>query len=118
VVAVLAIVLLLWLANYRQSTPLEQSGVTARGYGIRRSWFWFALIVAFAVYAIAITIPVLPYRKTQASANARHYSVFAQQYSFTLPAVVPLDTSVLFDVTAKDVNHGFGIYDPGGRVIN
>ncbi len=115
VVAVLAIVLLLWLANYRQSTPLAQSDLTARGYGIRRYWFWCTLIVAFAVYAI--TIPAFPYRKAQASVNARHYSVIAQQYGFTLPAVVPLDTPVVFDVTAKDVNHGFGIYDPGGRVI-
>ena len=61
VVAVLAIVLLLWLANYRQSTPLAQSDLTARGYGIRRYWFWCTLIVAFAVYAI--TIPAFPYRR-------------------------------------------------------
>jgi cytochrome c oxidase subunit 2 len=114
--AVLAITLLVWLANYRQSVPLAQSAVTARGYGIRRYWFWFTLIVAFAVYAI--TIPAFPYRKALASVHAQHYSVIAQQYGFTLPAVVPLDTPVVFDVTAKDVNHGFGIYNPSGRVIS
>ena len=114
VVTALAIPLLVWLANYGQSVPLAQSAVTARGYGIRRYWFWFTLIVAFAVYAI--TIPAFPYHK--ALASGQHYSLIAQRYGFTSPAVVPLDTPVVFDVTAKDVNHGFGIYDPGGRVIS
>jgi cytochrome c oxidase subunit 2 len=116
VVTALAIPLLVWLANHGQSVPLAQSGVTARGYGIRRYWFWFTLIVAFAVYSI--TIPAFPYRKALASVHAQHYSLSARQYGFTSPAVVPLDTPVVFDVTAKDVNHGFGIYDPGGRFIS
>src|SRR5450755_2975308 len=88
-VAALAIVVLVWLANYRQSAPLAQSQVTTRGYAIRRYWFWFTLSVAVVAYAI--TIPAFPYRKAQASVNARHYTIVAQQYGFTLPAVVPLD---------------------------
>jgi cytochrome c oxidase subunit 2 len=115
-VAALAIVVLVWQANYRQGAPLAQSQVTARGYAIRRYWFWFTLGVAVVAYAI--TIPAFPYRKARASVNARHYTIVAQQYGFTLPAVVPLDIPVVFHVTAKDVNHGFGIYDPSGLVIS
>jgi len=67
--------------------------------------------VAVFVY----TIPHFPYGSAQSL--GRHYRVIAQQYSFELPAIVPADTPVVFDVTSRDVNHGFGIYDPGGRLV-
>lgn len=115
-VAGLAIVLIAWLGNYRSHEPLPQSEVEARGYGIRRYWFWFTLIVA--AVAFAITIPQFPYSKAAAETNVRHYAVVAQQYSFAMPSTVPLDTPVVFDVTSKDVNHGFGIYAPNGDVFS
>ena len=34
-----------------------------------------------------------------------------------LPATVPADTPVVFAVTSRDVNHGFGIYDPRDRLV-
>lgn len=113
--AALAIGLLVWLANYRSRDPLSQSEVTAKGYAIRRYWFWFTLIVAVAVFAL--TIPDFPYSKAEAQVNARHYSVLAEQFAFTLPARIPMNAPIVFDVTSKDVNHGFGIYDPSGHMI-
>lgn len=115
-VAALAIVIMTWLANYGSHRPLPQAEVTAAGYAIRRYWFWFTLVVA--VVAFALTIPHFPYEKARAAVNARHYTVIAQQYGFALPATVPLNTPVVFDVTSKDVNHGFGIYGPDNRVIS
>ena len=115
-VAGLAIVLMIWLGNYRSSDPLPQSEVSAAGYAIRRYWFWFTLIVAVVVFAF--TIPQFPYQKALADIGARHYAVVAQQYSFAMPATVPLNTTVVFDVTSKDVNHGFGIYSPDGRIFS
>ncbi len=115
-VAGIAIVLITWLGNYRSNEPLPQSEVAAKGYAIRRYWFWFTLIVAVLVFAI--TIPGFPYSKAAAAPNATHYSVVAQQYGFRLPQTVPLNTTVVFDVTSKDVNHGFGIYAPDGRVVS
>ncbi|MHB8146443.1 MAG: cupredoxin domain-containing protein [Vulcanimicrobiaceae bacterium] len=115
-VAGLAIVLMVWLGNYRSSDPIPQSEVTAAGYAIRRYWFWFTLIVAVVVFAV--TIPYFPYQTAQAGENARHYSVVAQQYSFSMPSTVPLNTPIVFDVTSKDVNHGFGIYSPDGRIFS
>lgn len=115
-VAGLAIVLMAWLANYRSREPLSQAEVTASGYAIRRYWLWFTLIVAVVVFAI--TIPEFPYQKAAAADNALHYTVVAQQYGFTLPATVPLNRPIVFDVTSKDVNHGFGIYGPDGRVLS
>jgi cytochrome c oxidase subunit 2 len=115
-VAGLAIVLMTWLGNYRSHEPIPQSEVSAAGYAIRRYWFWFTLVVAVLVFAL--TIPQFPYQKAQAQANARHYTVVAQQYSFSLPATVPLNMPIVFEVTSKDVNHGFGIYSPDGHVFS
>lgn len=33
------------------------------------------------------------------------------------PAVVAAGDPIVFDVTSKDVNHGFGIYDPAGHLV-
>ncbi len=115
-VAGLAIVSMIWLANYRSSAPLPQSEVTAAGYAIRRYWFWFTLIVAVVVFAV--TIPHFPYQRANADEHAAHYSVVAQQYGFSMPSTIPLNTPIVFDVTAKDVNHGFAIYAPDGRIFS
>jgi cytochrome c oxidase subunit 2 len=115
VVAALAIIVMLFLANYRAHEPLPQEVVTSRGYALRRYWFWLVLVVAVATFVI--TIPNFPYPRANASANAKHFSVVAQQYSFAVPAVVPLGVPVIFDVTSRDVNHGFGIYGPNGAIV-
>ena len=116
VVAAIAIAAMLFLANYRSREPLPQHVVTSRGYALRRYWFWLVLVVAVA--AFGLTIPYFPYPRAAASANAKHFTVIAQQYAFAVPAVVPLNQPVVFDVTAKDVNHGFGIYGPNGALIS
>lgn len=115
VVAALAIISMLFLANYRSNEPVPQETVTSRGYALRRYWFWLVSVVAVATFAI--TIPYFPYPAAATSANARHFTVVAQQYGFALPAIVPLDVPVIFDVTSRDVNHGFGIYGPNGAIV-
>jgi cytochrome c oxidase subunit 2 len=104
------------LGNYRNREPLPQEVVTSRGYGIRRYWFW--AVIAGSVAAFFLTIPSFPYLSTAAEADAIHFPVVAQQYGFTTPAVVPLNRNVIFDVSSKDVNHGFGIYAPDGAMMS
>ena len=116
VVAAIAIGLMVWLATYRSRDVLAQSEVTAAGYAIRRYWFWVTLLTAVAVFAI--TIPAFPYQRAFDVRNALHVQVTAQQYGFTLPSTIPLNRPVVFDVTSRDVNHGFGIYTPGGRIFS
>lgn len=111
--AVAAIAAFVFVAQYRAGAPASQETVTHAGYTIRR--WWFAIIVVVALAAFAITIPEFPYPRSATS--GKHFTVIAQQYSFTLPAVVPAETPIVFDVTARDVNHGFGIYDPDGHLI-
>lgn len=112
--AVCAIAVLVYLATYRARDPLPQEVVSSRGYALRR--YWLALIAVGAVAAFFITIPYFPYPSI-AFAGARHYPVVARQYSFALPEFVPVRTPVVFDVTSTDVNHGFAIYSPAGKVI-
>jgi cytochrome c oxidase subunit 2 len=89
--------------------------VTRAAYALRRWWLW--LLVGGVIASFALSVPSFPY-PVAAQHGAPHYSVVAQQYSFQLPATVPLNTDVIFDVTSKDVNHGFGIYDPAGALVS
>lgn len=112
-VAACAIALIIFVGNYKADDALPQAAITARAYAIRR--YWFGLTLAAAVAAFVITIPHFPYAK--APPATRHYPIVARQYSFSLPATVPVGVPVVFDVTSADVNHGFGIYTPSGRVF-
>ena len=115
-VAVLAVAIMVGFANYRVHDELAANIVTARGYAIRRYWFWF--LTSGAIIIFVLTIPYFPYPHARADRIAKHYPVLAQQYSFTMPAEIPLNTPIVFDVTSRDVNHGFGIYGPDGQVLS
>ena len=116
VVAAIVLIVMLALGNYRNSDPLPQAEVTASGYRLRRYWFWGILIGA--VLAFVASIPHFPYPQTQASPNARHITVTAQQYGFQVASPLPANTDLIFDVTSRDVNHGFAIYAPDGGVFS
>lgn len=116
VVAAIAIVVMVWLGNDRPGQPLPQEVVVSRGYALRR--YWFGLVTIVAVATFGLTIPHFPYPPASAAPNVEHFKVIAQQYSFSVPADVPLNRPVVFDVTSHDVNHGFGIYAPDGRMFS
>ena len=111
----LAVAVMLALANVGSRSPVPQEVVAARGYALRRYWFWAVLVGA--VLAFALTVPHFPYPQAQASSLAKHFTVTAQQYGFTVAGVIPLHQPVIFDVTSIDVNHGFGIYGPDGSLV-
>lgn len=113
IVAAAAIGIMVVLAVYGSRQPLAQEVVSSRGYAIRR--YWFGTVLAAAIAVFVFTIPHFPYGS--AKTVGRHYAVVAQQYGFTLPAGVPVNEPVVFDVTSRDVNHGFAIYDPAGRLV-
>jgi cytochrome c oxidase subunit 2 len=114
VAAAAIVILMAAIARTTKQAPEPQSVVTATGYRLRRGWLW--VLAAVAVAAFALSLPEFPYGKP-ATLTGRHYTVTAMQYSFELPSSVPADTPIVFDVTSNDVNHGFGIYDPRGRLI-
>lgn len=97
-------------------SSLEQSVVAHGGYVIR--WRWFVGLTLFLLATFVATIPFFPYLSAAAALEpAEKVSVIAQQFFFTMPDHYPLNRRILFEVTSHDVNHGFGIYDPQGRII-
>ncbi len=113
VVAIAAVGAMLAMALYGSQRPVPQGTVFSKGYAVRR--YWLALVLLVAAAAFVVSMPRLPY--VNAAATGRHYAVVAQQYGFAMPSVLPDNTPIVFDVTSRDVNHGFGIYDPRGRLI-
>lgn len=78
---------------------------------------WFIGLLTAVIAAFIISIYWFPYPTTAESKSFPHFSVVAQQYHFQVPAEVPVNTHIMFDVTSIDVNHGFGIYDSNGTLL-
>ncbi len=85
------------------------------GYWLRKRWL--ALLVVVGVVVVGISLFDLPY--ASGSADGRTVvKVTGVQFAWSLqPDRVAAGTRVRFDVTAVDVNHGFGLYDPRGHLI-
>jgi cytochrome c oxidase subunit 2 len=84
------------------------------GYWLRKRWL--ALLVVLGVVVVGISLFDLPYASGGA-AGRTVVKVTGGQFFWSLqPGSVPAG-DVRFDVTALDVNHGFGLYDPHGHLI-
>jgi cytochrome c oxidase subunit 2 len=94
----------------------EQAEVQHRGYVIRGRWFLGLTLGLLAVFFG--TIPFFPYLAAAAALQpAEKVPVIAMQFAFIMPDHFPLNRRILFEVTSRDVNHGFGIYNPQGQLI-
>lgn len=96
----------------RRDVPFER--VRTSGYGIRRYWLGFLVVVLGA--AVGISLVELPYSQGAAPPTVVRVSG-GQFYWSASPSQVPAGTRVRFDVTSADVNHGMGLYDPDGQLI-
>lgn len=94
----------------------EQAEVQHDGYAIRGRWF--IGVTLFLLATFVATIPFFPYLSAAAALQpAEQVPVVAAQFFFNMPDHYPLNRRILFAVTSRDVNHGFGIYDPQGRLV-
>jgi cytochrome c oxidase subunit 2 len=85
------------------------------GYWLRNRWL--ALLVVVGVLVVGISLFDLPYASGGADGRTV-VKVTGGQFFWSLqPDRVPVGTRVRFDVTSLDVNHGFGLYSPGGHLI-
>ncbi len=108
--------LMLAVALSTRLKPRDQHEVQHRGYHIRGWWFLGLLIALLACFAVSI--PFFPYLSGPlAIAPARKVPVIAEQYAFIMPSRLPVNTPIIFEVTSRDVNHDFGVYDPQGHLI-
>lgn len=105
------------LTGSRQSVPYTE--VAPRVVVLRRRLLF--LILATMIVVFLVSLRWLPYRPVRASVLGSPQvtvEVTAQQWAWTfsqqeIPAGVPVE----FAVTSKDVNHGFGVYNPQGRLV-
>ncbi len=96
--------------------------------------FLAASLLIFLVFALALTLPRMPY-PAEAAAPDRIVHVTGKQYAFALSPTpiagleaweegtypttveVPAPSTVEFRVTSLDVNHGFSLYAPDGELV-
>ena len=95
-------------------TDVPYDDVARTGYGLRRPWL--AFLAGLLVLCVGFSFFLLPYASGGSAGTSAKVSG-GQFYWTVSPAVFPAHTKVRFDVTSVDVNHGFGVYDPKGRMI-
>ncbi|HWB55648.1 MAG TPA: hypothetical protein VG479_01770 [Gaiellaceae bacterium] len=93
---------------------LEFERVRTAGYAVRKPWLIF--LVAVIAVALVVAAFFMPYA-SGASADADVRVVGGQFYWSLSQETFERGETVRFDVTSADVNHGFGLYDPDGRLI-
>jgi cytochrome c oxidase subunit 2 len=104
-----------------RAAPLPYDQVAPRGYRVRR--YWFLLLLAAALVALATTLPRVPYASFRLSAygpgaNPLVVHVRGEQWAWLMqPSSLPAGRVVRLEVTSADVNHDFGIYDPDGHIV-
>jgi cytochrome c oxidase subunit 2 len=73
---------------------------------------WGVAVVVMLCALLFLTIFSVPYGRTDAPPGAQTVLVRGQQFGWNVqPAQVPAGRPVLFRVSSKDVQHGFGVYD-------
>jgi cytochrome c oxidase subunit 2 len=121
VVAIVFAVLALGLAGLFAIVALQSRAdapfprVQAVAYWIRR--WWLGLLAALLVVVVGASLLAAPYSSGSASSRMRVAVTGGQFYWTIRPAEIPAGAPVRFEVTSADVNHGFGIYDPDGRMV-
>lgn len=83
-----------------------------------QGWLFVALLVIFFVGSYA-TLRHFPIPSQHTPLNAQQVvDVVGQQWSWRIkPDTVQVGSMVEFRVTSKDVNHGFALYAPDGRIV-
>ena len=111
VCAVGLIVLLLVAASTRGPMTLEIERIRHA----ERSWFVVAVVILIAI--LVATIAFTPYGRS-AGRDAQVVDIQAFQFAWVIPST-PLKAGrqVEFRLTSKDVNHSFGVYTAGGKLL-
>ena len=110
-----------WVARSARMDRVSLDRITARAYRIRLLWFVSLLLVA--ILALTFTLPHLPYTfarlpRLSAKGEPTLVQVVGFQYGWQIDRqIIPGREPIRFEVTSRDVNHNFGIYDRKGRLV-
>ncbi len=96
----------------------EQDEATLRKLGETEKT-WFGIVVVLLAALLVATISFTPYGRS-AGPNAQFVNVKAVQFAWLVGAggnSIKAGTPVEFQLTSADVNHGFGVYTAGGKLL-
>ena len=106
-------------AIFRSQRPVPFAAVERSEQRLRLALL--AIFVSIAVVLFVLTLRWLPFRGTRVAEFGEprlSVAVSALQWSWTMsPDRIPMHVPIEFAVQARDVNHGFAIYDPEGRLL-
>lgn len=109
VIAIVAI-LVIWRSTHSFESPRTDTTDTKRLAHGEKGWFIFA-VITLGILALA-TLAFIPYGDNAAATGQQNVKVVGQQFAWTVtPNTVTAGQPVRFEVTAKDVNHGFSVYN-------
>lgn len=111
-VCVISIVAILWIWKLTHSFEADRKDTvdTHRLAEGEKGWFIFA-VIALGVLLLA-TLAFIPYGDNAAARGQQEVAVEGQQFAWIVnPSTITAGTPVRFRVTAKDVNHGFAVYN-------
>jgi len=101
----------------KSGKPADSSQVQQRAYAIRR--WWFLALVLTGIGVTWASLKQFPIADQHMQSNAAQtVDAVGHQWSWELSrnsfsAGIPVE----FRVTSADVNHGFAIYGPDGRIV-
>ncbi len=102
------------LINAKQKE--EYASVKHKGHIIQKFYF-IGLLVVLGI-ATTITLQDLPFDRAKAQENQIEVDATAMQFAFQLSQnEFKVGQPIMFKVTSKDVNHGFGIYDENMQIV-
>ena len=109
VIAVVAI-LIVWHSTHSFESPRKDTTDTAQLAHGEKGWFIFA-VIALGVLLLT-TLAFIPYGDNAAATGQQEVTAEGQQFAWIVtPSTITAGVPVRFTVTAKDVNHGFAVYN-------
>lgn len=107
-----------YVAKNAGAEAVEYGPLQAKAYGIRSKFFWVLIVVG--VLTTLITTLDLPYAATHSDVSDVQAQIDisgSQWYWQVGDAELHAGDTVVFNITATDVNHGLGVYDPSMKMI-
>ncbi len=109
VIAVVGI-LVIWRSTHSFESPRTDTVNTEKLAHGEKGWFIFA-VITLGILALA-TLAFIPYGDNAKASGQQDVKVVGQQFAWTVaPSTIRAGRPVRFEVTSKDVNHGFGVYN-------
>ncbi len=125
--ASLAIVAIALLVSAKRFPSISSSVATSAIYRIRS--IYFVIILGLTIIVLGFTLPLTPYPDKYAGEKSDlSVKALGEMWSWTLTPgtgiastagnlVLPVGKLVEFEISSKDVNHNFAIYNSAGKLV-